>query len=613
MNIVKSSSNALTPRGLAHRFSIHDIQEEFFDPYFDTDENAISYDLYLLHGKKTIPSVRAAAITKGYELERLLLDQTFIQTLFQSGKPTLSPFENVSNINHEFMKNSHLLRKLKSQNCPTPRSDLLSKEAITTSLQLQLKNISSGSQLDETDSYQDDDDDLSYESDGEDYDDEFEQPPKKTTPNVGMSLNLKNITQPTNQSFQRSAVSSLMNIYNTMPNVEPLTARRDRELEESPDAQLAVARCLEICSHIREEIYIGSDVVARNKDLLKKNNITHVINCASLVCKNYHPDDFKYISFPLYDAGSEPIMGFFVTIVDYIEKIRSKEKNARFFFHCQAGVSRSGTMAMSYLMWRFKLSFEEVLTSSKKKRSCLSPNAGFIVQLMDWEKIIKNKITHLLFRFAPLNDRSLDFIAPKYADTFYFDERYTYLSIEFKPNSSSKTIQDEHIIMYEGEKSSKESLKAANEFASAARTTFNLGENAGVESFVTASQLKSYHSSYPPCDSYEDTTLFDKDPVKITNEDDNSSVEEDKEENTLPEEEPVMYQYVKGNIQMIDNFDSEDLDDNDVFLIDPKYGSHSYIWVGEHVSEEFINSAVESLKKRVSKPHIMVYSQEEDD
>ena len=47
----------------------------------------------------------------------------------------------------------------------------------------------------------------------------------------------------------------------------------------------------------------------------------------------------------------------------------------------QAGVSRSATTVLSYLMAREALSFEDALTDVMSKRICIAPNRGFCDQL----------------------------------------------------------------------------------------------------------------------------------------------------------------------------------------------------------------------------------------
>eukprot|EP00771_Trimastix_marina_P001200 gnl/Trimastix_PCT/2254.p1 GENE.gnl/Trimastix_PCT/2254~~gnl/Trimastix_PCT/2254.p1 ORF type:complete len:324 (+),score=22.77 gnl/Trimastix_PCT/2254:77-1048(+) len=53
--------------------------------------------------------------------------------------------------------------------------------------------------------------------------------------------------------------------------------------------------------------------------------------------------------------------------------------------HCAAGVSRSATLVLAYIMQRERIPFKQALLRVKTKRSCVAPNFGFVAQLMDLE------------------------------------------------------------------------------------------------------------------------------------------------------------------------------------------------------------------------------------
>lgn len=69
---------------------------------------------------------------------------------------------------------------------------------------------------------------------------------------------------------------------------------------------------------------------------------------------------------------------------EWIESARAT--NGRVFIHCQRGVSRSTTFAISYLMWHKDATYYATLEDVKSKRSIASPNSGFATQLIAWEK-----------------------------------------------------------------------------------------------------------------------------------------------------------------------------------------------------------------------------------
>ena len=140
----------------------------------------------------------------------------------------------------------------------------------------------------------------------------------------------------------------------------------------------------EICSELMPGLYVGSDLVARDKTRLHANGITHVVNCAGNVCANYHPEEFTYLTYFLKDSRTESIESLFHEVVDFVED--ALEEGGSVFVHCMQGVSRSVTICMAYMIYKQRETFENVFTQVRAKRSISSPNFGFQVQLIQWYK-----------------------------------------------------------------------------------------------------------------------------------------------------------------------------------------------------------------------------------
>lgn len=58
-----------------------------------------------------------------------------------------------------------------------------------------------------------------------------------------------------------------------------------------------------------------------------------------------------------------------------------KECGGRVLVHCNAGVSRSTSVVIGYLMLVNRMSFSDAYGLVKLKRSCCRPNDGFLIQL----------------------------------------------------------------------------------------------------------------------------------------------------------------------------------------------------------------------------------------
>ena len=60
-------------------------------------------------------------------------------------------------------------------------------------------------------------------------------------------------------------------------------------------------------------------------------------------------------------------------------------------FHCAAGISRSSTMIISYLMTSKKLSLLDAFTTTYKARKVTWPNRTFLQQLIEYERQLQSK------------------------------------------------------------------------------------------------------------------------------------------------------------------------------------------------------------------------------
>jgi len=136
---------------------------------------------------------------------------------------------------------------------------------------------------------------------------------------------------------------------------------------------------LEIIPHL----YLGSIGSASNLKELQKCKITHIVCCGENI-KNFFPDKFKYFNIPILDSDKEDIKKYFESSYKYIDEAIKNKGNV--LVHCHAGVSRSSSFVIAYIMKSQKKKCDTVLDIVKSKRNKINPNPGFIQQLKEYEK-----------------------------------------------------------------------------------------------------------------------------------------------------------------------------------------------------------------------------------
>ncbi|KAG9339325.1 hypothetical protein JZ751_023881 [Albula glossodonta] len=129
-------------------------------------------------------------------------------------------------------------------------------------------------------------------------------------------------------------------------------------------------------------LYLGSAYHASRKDMLDTLGITALIN-VSANCPNHFEAHYQYKSIPVEDNHKADISSWFNEAIEFIDSVRNA--GGRVFVHCQAGISRSATICLAYLMRTNRVRLDEAFEFVKQRRSIISPNFSFMGQLLQFE------------------------------------------------------------------------------------------------------------------------------------------------------------------------------------------------------------------------------------
>ncbi|HTU21663.1 MAG TPA: dual specificity protein phosphatase [Gemmataceae bacterium] len=135
-------------------------------------------------------------------------------------------------------------------------------------------------------------------------------------------------------------------------------------------------------SQIENGLYLGGYVPEPPRDAKAVLNLCEVEDPYKVVAHRWKP---------IRDAEPAPTLDWLREQVEFIATQR--EAGRAVFVHCRNGVSRSGMVVVSYLMFRHGWSRDEALTFIRSRRPMVRPNPAFMALLREWEQSLKSAQT----------------------------------------------------------------------------------------------------------------------------------------------------------------------------------------------------------------------------
>ncbi|KAL7722431.1 protein-tyrosine-phosphatase [Entamoeba marina] len=144
---------------------------------------------------------------------------------------------------------------------------------------------------------------------------------------------------------------------------------------------------------IPNKLYLSSASVANDRDFLIHNNITHIINLTGFThgpnqierYPDVHTDIITYLHLHVNDSLDTLITDIFNDCFSFIENALNNTFN-KVLVHCEAGISRSASVIIGYLMYSNKLTLKEAYYKTISAKKNIAPNKSFWQQLQTYEQ-----------------------------------------------------------------------------------------------------------------------------------------------------------------------------------------------------------------------------------
>ena len=144
---------------------------------------------------------------------------------------------------------------------------------------------------------------------------------------------------------------------------------------------------LQLMHRVLPGLWLGGWAALRNDCReLRCKNITHVLSVCS-AAKRRLPSCFQHEHFTIDDReeAASQLFQYIPTALTFVEKAR--RGGGIVFVHCGAGISRSSTVVIAYVMWKEpSMSASRALSFVRAARACVRPNIGFIRELKKFEE-----------------------------------------------------------------------------------------------------------------------------------------------------------------------------------------------------------------------------------
>ncbi|KAJ3608090.1 hypothetical protein NHX12_025140 [Muraenolepis orangiensis] len=165
------------------------------------------------------------------------------------------------------------------------------------------------------------------------------------------------------------------------------------------ELEKTLSRGSAVYTHVNEvwpNVYIGDEQTAKNKRLLRRMGVTHVLNAAEGMRNSVDTGAGFYDDMAVVYRGvvAEDVVAFdlsqyFYSAAGFIDDTLRDPQN-QLLVHCVMGRSRSATLFLAYLMIHRNMTVEEAVDHVAQRRRIM-PNWGFLKQLRQLDERLQEE------------------------------------------------------------------------------------------------------------------------------------------------------------------------------------------------------------------------------
>ncbi|CAB3374155.1 Hypothetical predicted protein [Cloeon dipterum] len=154
------------------------------------------------------------------------------------------------------------------------------------------------------------------------------------------------------------------------------------------DSSLGLDEDREFPVEIVPFLFLGNAANSEDSEALQRHRIQYILNVTPDLPNVFEDSgNIRYMQIPIADHWNQNLACFFPKAIEFIDEARNGQKGV--LVHCLAGVSRSVTITVAYLMYKMHLPLNDAFNVVRNRKSNIAPNFNFMEQLHSFEQELR--------------------------------------------------------------------------------------------------------------------------------------------------------------------------------------------------------------------------------